>query len=282
MKIIDTHGHLLAGAQDLDRIAECGIFEQVWLLGLPEELKIAGCNVATAEEMLEVAARYPGLFLPFAYLDFRQPADQVDRMVERGFCGFKAIYPPLAYDHDSYFPYYERIASYRLPVVFHSGMVSSPPLAERPAGLSCHPANMAPANLYNLACAFPELTAIAAHFGVPWSNELLLAASWTPNLCIDISGGMRTLYRQLMKENIDSAASLRGGRSGTIADKIVFGVDACYGRANYHQDIIDCITVWNEFWREVEQNCSWSSKIPAIVRDNAANIIKWAKEGAAQ
>jgi predicted TIM-barrel fold metal-dependent hydrolase len=276
-KIIDAHGHLLTGPQDLDRIAECGIFEQIWLLGLPEELKIAQCLVATAREMLEVAGRYPGLFLPFAYLDFRRPAEQVDRMVEQGFVGFKVIYPPLPYDHESYFPYYERIAAYRLPVVFHTGIVTSPPLSERPVGLSYHPANMAPGTLYNLASAFPDLTAIAAHFSFPWSYELLPAVDRTPNLYVDVSGGMRSRYQQLMKENIDSAVSLRGGQSGTLADKIIFGIDACYG-ANYHQDIIDSVTDWNGFWNDVK-HCSWSSKIPAIVRDNAAGIIKWAKEG---
>ena len=271
-KIIDTHGHLLTGAQDLDRIAECGIFEQIWLLALPEELKIAKCQVATAKEMLDVANRYPGLFLPFAYLDLRHSVEQVDRMVEQGFAGFKVIFPPLAYDHESYFPYYERIASYRLPIVFHTGLVSSPPLAERPIGLSYHPYNMTPSTLYNLANAFPDLTAIAAHFGIPWSDELLLAVTSTSNLYIDISGGMRTLCQKLLKENIDRVVSLYGNRSGTLADKLVFGLDICYGRANYHQDIIDGIADWDEFWSDAELHCSWSSKIPKIVHDNAAGL----------
>ena len=129
-KLISAHSHLLTNPQELEFFADK--FSQVWLLGLPDSDKIPGyTSPATEAEMLAVAKKFPGLYLPFKWVDYRFGPDQIDRAVDQGFIGFKGIDPWKSYDDESYLPIYERIASYHCTMVFHTGYVSTPPYKER-------------------------------------------------------------------------------------------------------------------------------------------------------
>jgi predicted TIM-barrel fold metal-dependent hydrolase len=47
--------------------------------------------------------------------------DAVDRFVEQGFRALKSISNSYPYDHDTYWPLYERADQLRLPILFHTG-----------------------------------------------------------------------------------------------------------------------------------------------------------------
>ena len=121
---IDTHAHLYRDCdyKHLDQVAESGLVKQVWLL--PLNLYVPEFNFAQDDQVLEVGKRYPGLFLPFGFIDYFKGPEQVDKMKEQGFVALKAIRPPKPYDDESYFPIYERAEALGMPVLFHVGIIS--------------------------------------------------------------------------------------------------------------------------------------------------------------
>lgn len=274
-KLISSHSHLLASPKDLDSLADT--FSQIWLLGLPESIKINGySNPASEEEMIHAAKQFPGLYLPFKWVDFRAGADQIDRAVDQGFVGFKAIYPWKPYDDESYLPIYERIASYHCTMVFHTGYVFTPPYKERAPECCYQVSNMRPAALYTLANLFPEITFVAAHFGIPWENELLdKSICGLPNLYIDLSGGHSKEILKIVEENAAKPARLYNGKKGIFADKFLLGLDAYLGHPQLHADVIaSCETFVSYFEQKMNDKVSWSGSIPGILSENASRIMQ--------
>lgn len=277
-EIISTHSHLLTNPQDLEMIAESGILKQVWLLGLPPAIQVRGyTSPARDEEMIAVAKRFPGFFLPFKWVDFRQGPDQIDRAVEQGFVGFKGIFPFKSYDDESYLPVYERIATYHCPMVFHTGYVSTPSYSRRCPDCGYQPANMRPASLFMLARMFPEITCIAAHFGFPWENELLdLEIPLLPNLYIDLSGGHRKEILHLVEEHGARPAVLPNGEKGIFADKFLIGIDAYLGHSQLHRDVLhSCQEHFIKYFEARKaENVAWAGSIGNIYSGNAERIMR--------
>ena len=61
MQVVSTHSHLLGNAADMDKIAESGMFSQIWLLGLHTGSKIFfnnGCYHPAAEEVRAANYQY--------------------------------------------------------------------------------------------------------------------------------------------------------------------------------------------------------------------------------
>lgn len=241
MEIVSAHSHLLSDPKDLDRFVESGPFSQVWLLGLPHSIKISEQypHPSTEAELLEVAERYPGFFLPFKWVDFRKGPDQIDRAVEKGFIGFKGDCPQKPYDDDSYMPIYERINHYRSCMVFHTGYVLTPSYVDRVEEFEYSVRNMHPETMYKIARFFPDMILVAAHFGGTWERELIARPPLDdcPNLYIDFSGGdSDTLLRHV--ENYASLpAALVDGTRGILANRLLFGADAFLGDAQLHRDV---------------------------------------------
>ena len=161
MKLGSTHSHLFQNPQDLDRVAESGKFAFIWMLGLSPQGK---ChydnkifNYADDASMLETAKRYPGFIYPFRKLDYLDGPDQIDRALEMGYKGFKAISPPLPYDHESYLPLYERMEQYKACIVFHTGHVNTPRYRDRVPGNGYDALHMNPSTLLKLSNFFPDL-----------------------------------------------------------------------------------------------------------------------------
>ena len=273
-KMISAHSHLLTNPVELDFFADK--FSQIWLLELPATLQIGGySNPATEEETLAAAKQFPGLYLPFKWVDYRKGPDQIDRAVEKGFIGFKGICPWKSYDDESYFPIYERIAKYHCPMVFHTGYVSTPEYSKRCPDFGYQAGNMRPASLCTLARLFPDITFVAAHFGVPWERELLdLEIRLLPNFYIDLSGGHSEDILRIVEENAHYEASLPGGKKGLFADKFLLGLDAYFGHPQLHQDVYTyCI----EFVAELEKRACgtvWEKSVPGILAGNAERIMK--------
>ncbi|MGI5924246.1 MAG: amidohydrolase family protein [Lentisphaeria bacterium] len=148
------------------------------------------------DNSLAIAKAYPDLVIPFAWINLWNESDraagaseQVDRFVERGFRGFKFIAPWYEYDHDLYMPIYERIAEYRLPVLFHTGHYRPSPSQATADFRRPLIRNMRPLTLDRIARSFPDLPVIMAHMGTSlyWEEGAQLCLG-TPNIYADLAG----------------------------------------------------------------------------------------------
>ena len=277
MDIVSTHSHLLSNPEGLDQFVESGLLSQVWILELPQKpIKSMEARPATEDEILEVCRRYAGFFLPFKWVDFRSGPDQIDRAVEKGFVGFKGFCPQKPYDDDSYMPIYERISSYKTCMVFHTGYVSTPRYEDR-GELGYSALNMCPATLYKIARFFPEMTLVAAHFGVPWEHELVAGPMPSlPNLYIDFSGGEYEYLLKFMEEAASCPATLADGSRGMIANKLLFGVDAYLGMKQLHHDVESYV---KDFLRRAEilrtGNLPWSCFLGDMLAGNSRKLLAY-------
>ncbi|HOJ40361.1 MAG TPA: amidohydrolase family protein [bacterium] len=226
----DAHAHLARHPEDLDRIVEHSPVEGAFLLDISFYQCKREVEPATPEEILEVSRRYPGFFIPFAFLDFNQPPEIVDRLKEQGFWGLKCIRPRYPYDDERYFPYYERAEKLGMPILFHTGVISRADRTMLPEGVSTSGSRMRPCYLWGIASAFPELTIIAAHLGNPWGEEAYIY--------LDLSGGGISYRLEWLNKYFD-----RG-----VAGKLLLAVDATYGRPCYHQDILRVLNFWNDYF----------------------------------
>ena len=122
--MIDSHHHLGPDpnyADTLRRTAEPLGIQKVTLVGLPS-FKYPW---ATNPHVLTAFKNHPDFLLPFAYIEpAESPLDEINHLKDQGFLGLKLIRPRRPYDDPSYLPYYARAADLRLPILFHTGMVS--------------------------------------------------------------------------------------------------------------------------------------------------------------
>ena len=121
---IDTHAHLIHGVDWalMDEIASNGLLEQAWLMHCP--CASDGIPFADEEEVVMCARRYPGMYIPFGFIDLTKGAGEVTRLKEKGFTGLKAISPVKNYDDESFFPVYARAEELGMPILFHVGIIS--------------------------------------------------------------------------------------------------------------------------------------------------------------
>lgn len=185
MKAIDVHVHYPIGGDPLKRLVEgCEKAEisMVWLQSLG---RFRGVDENRLIE--EAFHEYPDLFkgFGFVHLGIDDPR-VVDDLYSRGFTGLKIIKPLKPYDSDEFFPYYERAEKYRMPILFHTGIVARDP-ADREYRVSSD--FMRPICLDRIARSFPNLIIIGAHLGHPWCDEAAVLMMHNPNLYFDICGG---------------------------------------------------------------------------------------------
>ena len=266
--IVDVHGHLIRNPKDLDWIVESGAVEKVWLLALPELAELYHADrpdfiFGTDKEVLGVSRRYPDFFLPFGYLDFRNPPETVDAQREAGFVGLKAIFAARPYDHDAHMPYYERAQALHMPILFHMGALGPVSAEQLGNGLSTNPGNMRPCQLFTIAGNFPDLTIVGAHLGGLWQNEVLEGIRDYPNLYFDIAGGDTYLYLKWLLENL---------AYDQVPNKVLAGIDTCYGRRKYHEKAVDKAKFWERFFACMGSWFSWTDQAERILRLNAAKI----------
>ncbi len=244
-KVIDAHAHLRRDPRELDKLAEDGRIEQIWLMD------VGGCELqtnpfASQEEVLRAAKDFPGFFIPFGYLDLRKSPDIVDRLKDKGFFGLKVYRPPKAYDDDSYFPFYERAAELGMPILFHTGIIEKCPVGKMGRNLAYGPSTMKPSHLNAIAAAFPELTLIGGHLGYPWLEETAHSLYYYPNIYHDLSGYRKDV--EWLIKNLDRKC--HDGSEGVkyFNDKILFATDAiCYGDPAEHLNAFKAIEFWTLF-----------------------------------
>jgi uncharacterized protein len=180
---------------------------------------------------LDAHRAHPDLFIPLAqvWLDEDGP-DEISRLHDRGFKGLKITGPSFDYDHESYYPLYERCEELNMPILFHTGIRGGPidfllfhprdhGLAERTAaeheergrGTTKGAARMQPIFLDTIGIAFPKLRIIGAHLGYGLYDSAAAVARWRRNVTFDISGGAvvrrhivdrQMIYKEILPEKL--------------------------------------------------------------------------------
>jgi uncharacterized protein len=143
------------------------------------------------EEVLEGAAEYSDVLIPFASVDPARP-DAVERasrlIAEYDVRGFKfhpnlqAFFPN---DRGAY-PLYEVIAEAGLPALFHTGHSGIGSGLPGGGGIRLKYSN--PIHVDDVAADFPELPIVLAHPSFPWQDEAISIAMHKPEVYIDLSG----------------------------------------------------------------------------------------------
>ena len=170
------------------------------------------------EEVLEGAAEFPDVLIPFASVDPAR-ADAVERarrlIDEHDVRGFKfhpnlqAFFPndPTAY------PLYEVIAEAGLPALFHTGHSGIGSGLPGGGGVRLKYSN--PIYVDDVAADFPELPIVLAHPSFPWQDEALSIAMHKPEVYIDLSGWSPKYFPPQLVRYANSL----------LQDKVLFGTD---------------------------------------------------------
>ncbi len=162
----------------------------------------------------------PDVFIGFASVDpwaGKKAVDEVKRAVEElGLRGFKfhpasqAFYP----NDRRFYPIYEAIARYDLPMLFHTGTTGIGAGLPGGGGLKlggCRPIPY----MDDVAADFPDTNMILAHPSWPWQDESLAMAVHKPNVYIDLSGWSPKYFSPTLIQYANRM----------IQDKVLFGTD---------------------------------------------------------
>lgn len=142
-----------------------------------------GYRIYSNEQVAELC-RMSERFIGFASVDphKKSASDELERAVrDLGLRGLK-LSPSTQefYPNDVALAYsiYERAQTLGIPVVFHAGMTWAPRVKAKYAQ---------PIYLEDVACDFPDLNIVIAHFAWPWVLEAVMLALKYPNVYIDTS-----------------------------------------------------------------------------------------------
>ena len=170
------------------------------------------------EEVLEGAARYSDVLIPFASVDPARPdaLDRVQRLIaEHGVKGFKfhpnlqAFFP----NDERVYPLYEAIAAAGLPALFHSGHSGIGTGLPGGGGLRLKYSN--PMCLDDVAADFPGLKIVIAHPSFPWQDEAISICLHKSNVWIDLSGWSPKYFPEQLVRYANSQ----------LRHKVLFGSD---------------------------------------------------------
>lgn len=218
------------------------------------------------EATLAAWRAFPDLILPLAQIMLDEDGpDTIARLHERGFRGLKITMPRRDYDHEAYYPVYERAEDLQMPILFHTGIRGGPidyllfhprdsELAERVSQehealtrrSTQGAARMQPIFLDTIALAFPRLRIIGAHLGYGLYDSAAAVARWRRNVSFDISGGKvvrgHILHREMIYREV-------------LPDKLMFGSDCDVAHMSRE------LTAWMEAFESMKMPADDQDKI---------------------
>ena len=195
--IINVHTHLHKGQDVAARVRlwrECNL-RKVCIQCMPEYPPESGRAVEpgyyTNDDFAPLLKEYGDIMVGMGALRLFERydgPDTVDRLKERGFAGLKCISASRPYNHEAYFPLYERAEALGMPILFHTGWLASP-LDGSDGRMGVKADHYRPYRLDAIARTFPRLKVIGAHLGKPHAEEALQMIDAYPNVYYDVSGG---------------------------------------------------------------------------------------------
>lgn len=273
MKVIDAHAHLLHEPEGLDKIAESGEFEEIWLMDLSGIGTLDGLTLATQEEVLETTRRYPGFFRAYGFIDLdRDTPAQVRRLRDLGFIGLKPYKQLKPYSDFAYFPIYAEAEKLGMPILFHTGLIAHGKPYDGAARLAFGSENMRPSYLASIAEAFPRLAVVAGHFGWPYWEEMEQNYYYYANISGDISGYRRNLGR--VPELLDRLSHDGTGRF--FNEKLHFATDEFYGSEQSNAKALKLKKFWElyfEFIGSVYYRWGSPEETEKFFRTNALSLL---------
>lgn len=184
MRIIDAHAHLPDIPNYLERLIgvmdDCGI-EKCCISGLGKPFLCAdndGVNKA-----LDI---YPERLIGSVFI--RPGVDdekKIREYYEKGFKMVKVTIPTKPYDHESFFPLWETAQELKMPILFHTGIVTLPISLPNEKVSSWF---MHPMRLERISNSFPDLNLIIAHLGVHWNDDAAELIRMRKNIYADLTG----------------------------------------------------------------------------------------------
>jgi predicted TIM-barrel fold metal-dependent hydrolase len=195
MKKIDMHHHLVEEvnyADNLLLVMDRFEIEKTGLIGLGglfAKMFVKGQydgSCADDDAVERVVGSHSDRFFGLGYMRLGvDDSRKVDELYNRGFKGLKFHIPKKRYDHEEYFPVYEKAQRYGMPCLFHTGIVKLP---EACPGEKISSFNMDCIHLEAVAQEFPNLKIIIAHLGVQDYLTALTLIRLFDNIYADLSG----------------------------------------------------------------------------------------------
>jgi predicted TIM-barrel fold metal-dependent hydrolase len=177
--IIDSHQHFQSAPDYVSRLVK--VYSQ------RNAMACVLTPMSGFEVIKKAAAEHPDVIIPYGQLSVDDPNVMADlkKFAGAGFKGIKMHRPKFNWDDFSYFPIYDKLQSFGLIALFHTGIVSGNNTDE-PESSSM--ARMRPSFLHTIGRSFPKLIIQGAHLGNPWYDEAAEAARWERNLYFDLTG----------------------------------------------------------------------------------------------
>jgi predicted TIM-barrel fold metal-dependent hydrolase len=260
MKIFDVHVHFPRNWENpdedpapmLERLAEVAS-----AAGVTRACLLTGGRFGPPYERgMELASKYPDLFIPVAVIDPEEiDGAGVQRLYDMGYRGLKLIGVARPYDTPDYFSAYARAEALDMPILFHLGVIGggldysiTHPRREAAAAQiyqrmmamqdrlpprNVSAARMSPLHLDTIANRFPRLKVIGAHLGNQGNYQYTASvARWRHNVWFDMSGG-ETIERHAVEHG------LIGREIGV--EKLLFGSDCGMDDIRAHIDRFEAI-----------------------------------------
>ena len=220
MKIVDAHTHLLDEPGYLDNLLntmdQCGIGMCCMsglgkLFGHADNAGVKSAFRAHPDRIIGAVFIRPGVDGP----------EKIEQAYEDGFRMVKIHLPRVPYNDTSCFNLWARANEYRMPVLFHTGVVvckESP--GERINSWYMHPMRIEP-----ITREFPDLDIIIAHLGIHWNADAAELARMRPNVYVDLTG-----EPDGWRKRADTVGIEKWLWWPRAFEKVVFGTDVHYSK----------------------------------------------------
>lgn len=184
MRIIDSHAHIFDShgyIENLIKAMDESNIERTCVSGLGKSFKCVD-----NQRIKEAFNEYPDRFIGAYYIrpGYSQ-VDEIENAYASGFKMLKITLPQKPYDDPSYFPLWESAQKLKMPILFHTGVVTliKPSKEEYISSWYMHPMRIEP-----IANSFPKLNMIIAHLGVHWNDDAAEVIRMKKNVYADFSG----------------------------------------------------------------------------------------------
>jgi predicted TIM-barrel fold metal-dependent hydrolase len=212
-----------------------------------------GHPALSSAAIVEAAAEFDDVLIPFASVDPHDGASAVDRLRDLAAGGARGLklHPSLQGflpNDPAYYPLYEAAAELGLVLVVHTGQTGIG--AGLPGGRGIKLRYSDPMLLDDVAADFPSLTVVLAHPSVPWQDSAISIATHKANVYIDLSGWSPRYFPPQLVRAIN----------GLLKRKVLFGSDYPVITPDRWLDDFEALDIKPDVR-------------PLVLKDNAARVL---------
>lgn len=251
--IIDFHGHIEDNPQFVS-----DLLKRMDFYGIEKLVIFNPLNHVTQK----IVKQHPGRFEGFVVVNplYDDARDLVCKYLDDGFLGVKmnptGNWPTPYYPNDpDTYPIYELIASYHVPLLYHTGIIYRNPAYPNATKVKY----CMPIHFDDVARDLPDLTLVLAHGGRPFIEQTL-SLCVCPNVMIDISWSQLPTY--FYKPMIRDLLMAFG------PERLIYGSDVNINRPTaLSENYIYAHTLLEDLGVD-------APSIRRIMGDNAASLLK--------